>query len=102
MAPPGLPHCVTDVLRLRYRYHQVHWTSPDPFLHEGRCGVTAHSLCLLRVLLFQLGLPAEVVAAIDGTVVDDWGPRFFGLANLVAHYPKKRCFRCHSKCLGWG
>ena len=79
MALLGLPHCVTEVLRLT-RWHELkHWTSMYAFLSRGRFSCRRLSQCLLELILLQLGCPKELVVAIDDTLVKKGGRRLFGL-----------------------
>lgn len=79
MALLGVPHCVTEVLRLT-RWHEIkHWTSVYAFLSRGRFSCRRLSQCLLELILLQLGCPSELVVAIDDTLVKKGGRRLFGL-----------------------
>jgi hypothetical protein len=79
MALVGLPHCVTETLRLMGRHHGVHWTTPYAFLQRGRWACQQVSQGLLDLLAHTLGVAGEVVVALDDTVVKKWGRKFFGL-----------------------
>ncbi|SRR6266508_3042508 len=79
MALLGLPHCVTETLRLTGRHHVVHWTTPYAFLHRGRWACQQVSQCLLDLIVTTVGLAGEVVVALDDTLVKKWGKKFFGL-----------------------
>ena len=69
MALLGLPHCVTEVLRLT-RWHEFkHWTSVYAFLSRGRFSCRQLSQRLLELILLQLGCSEEWVVAIDDTLV---------------------------------
>ena len=79
MALLGLPHCVTEVLRLA-RWHEVkHWTSVYAFLSRGRFSCRRLSQCLLELIVLHLGGSKELVVAIDDTLVKKGGRRLFGL-----------------------
>jgi hypothetical protein len=75
----GMPHCVTETLRLTRFHTVVHWTTPYVFLKRGRWSCRQVSQCLLVLLAMTLGVSAEVVVAIDDTLVKKWGRKFFGL-----------------------
>ena len=81
MALLGVPHCVTEVMRLR-RWHQVvHWTTPYVFMKTARWSCQAVSQCLLELICLELGYPREVIVAIDDSLVKKWGRKFFGLGR---------------------
>jgi hypothetical protein len=46
MALLGIPHCVTETLRLTQCHHGRHWTTPYAFLRRGRwsCQLVSHSV----------------------------------------------------------
>lgn len=79
MALLGLPHCVTETLRLTRRHHVVHWTTPYAFLQRGRWACQHLSQCLLDLIVTTVGIAGEVVVALDDTLVKKWGRKFFGL-----------------------
>jgi hypothetical protein len=75
----GAPHCVTETLR-QTKWHAVkHWTTPYVFMNRGRWSCREVCNTLLALILRLLPFPAEVVAAIDDTLVKKWGRHFFGL-----------------------
>ena len=55
MALLGVPHCVTETLRLTSLHHRRHWTTPYAFLQRGRWACQHVSQCLLDVLCQRLG-----------------------------------------------
>lgn len=73
------PHCVTETLRATLWHRLRHWTAPYVFLKRGRWSCRAVSRTLLRLLRARLGLPEELIVAIDDTLVKKWGRRLFGL-----------------------
>lgn len=75
----GVPHCVTETLRLTQLHHVRHWTTPYAFMQRGRWACRRISQCLLDVITTTLGIAGEVVVALDDTVVKKWGRKFFGL-----------------------
>jgi DDE superfamily endonuclease len=79
MALLGVPHCVTETLRLTQVHHVRHWTTPYAFLRRGRWSCQQVSQSLLDVLGKKLPLGGEVVVAVDDTLVKKWGRKFFGL-----------------------
>jgi hypothetical protein len=79
MALLGLPHCVTETLRLTQWHAVVHWTTPYAFLSRGRWSCGQVSQCLLTLLVTTLGLYGEIVVALDDTLVKKWGRKFLGL-----------------------
>jgi hypothetical protein len=79
MALLGLPHCVTETLRLTQWHAVVHWTTPYAFLSRGRWSCRQVSQCLLDLLIPMLGLFGEMIVAVDDTLVKKWGRKFFGL-----------------------
>lgn len=79
MALLGLPHCVTETLRLTQWHAVVHWTTPYAFLTRGRWSCGQVSQCLLTLLVTTLGLCGEIVVALDDTLVKKGGRKFFGL-----------------------
>ncbi len=79
MALLGMPHCVTETLRLTQFHHVRHWTTPYAFLRRGRWSCQQVSQRLLDVLSQRLPLGGEVAVAIDDTLVKKWGRKFFGL-----------------------
>jgi hypothetical protein len=79
MALLGVPHCVTETLRLTQFHTVVHWTTPYVFLSWGRWSCRQVSPCLLDVLITTLGLAGEVVVVLDDTLGKKWGKKFFGL-----------------------
>lgn len=100
MALLGLPHCVTEVMRLTGLHQRKHWTTPYAFLSRGRFSCQQLSQCLLELLTWRLNLPEELIIAIDDTLVKKVGKKFFGLGyyrdptdkNPGAH---KRKVRAH-------
>ncbi len=83
MALLGMPHCVTEVMRLTGIHKVMHWTSPYAFLSRGRFSCQELNQCLLELLNKVLNLPEEVIIAIDDTLVKKIGKHFFGLG----YYP---------------
>jgi hypothetical protein len=79
MALLGLPHCVTETLRLTRFHTVVHWTTPYAFLKRGRWSCRQVSQCLLDLLTTTLGSAGEVGVALDDTLVKQWGRQCFGL-----------------------
>lgn len=79
MALLGLPHCVTETLRLTRLHHFMHWTTPYVFMKRGRWSCQKLSQCLLDLLIQTLALGGELIVAIDDTLVKKWGKKFFGL-----------------------
>jgi hypothetical protein len=79
----GLPHCVTELLRLSRLHEQKHWTTPYHFLSKGRFSCTQLSQCLLDLLVQSLALGDELILAIDDTLVKKIGKAFFGLGYYV-------------------
>jgi hypothetical protein len=79
MALLGVPHCVTETLRLTHFHHLRHWTTPDAFLRRGRWSCQQVSQSVLDLLGKRLPLGKEVVVAVDDTLVKKWGRKFFGL-----------------------
>lgn len=79
----GLPHCVTEVMRLTGIHKHLHWTTPYSFMKRGRFSCKALSQRLLDLLLEVLDVPEELVVAIDDTLVKKTGRHFFGLG----YYP---------------
>jgi DDE superfamily endonuclease len=79
MALLGVPHCVTETLRLTQFHTVVHWTTPYAFMQRGRWSCRQVSQCLLALLVTTLGLCGEIVVALDDTLVKKWGRKFFGL-----------------------
>ena len=79
MALLGVPHCVTETLRLTQVHTVVHWTTPYAFMKRGRWSCRQLSQCLLDVIVKTLGLAGEVVVVLDDTLVKKWGKKFFGL-----------------------
>jgi hypothetical protein len=79
MALLGLPHCVTETLRLTGLHHFVHWTTPYVFMKRGRWSCQKLSQGLLDLLVKTLALGGEIVVALDDTLVKKWGKKFFGL-----------------------
>ena len=75
----GLPHCVTEVMRLNGLHKQKHWTTPYHFLSKGRFSCKELSQSLLDLLAQGLGLGEEIIIAIDDTLVKKIGKLFFGL-----------------------
>ncbi len=83
MALLGLPHCVTEVMRLTAVHKLRHWTTPYAFLSRGRFSCQELNQALLELLDEVLKLPEEIILAIDDTVVKKVGKHFFGLG----YYP---------------
>ena len=79
----GMPHCVSEVMRLMGSYKQWHWTTPYSFMNDGRFSCQSLSQKLLELVARKLGLPEEVVVALDDTLVKKAGKHFFGLG----YYP---------------
>ena len=75
----GLPHCVTELMRISGVYKQKHWTTPYAFLRKGRFSCKELSQVLLDLLAQALGLGEEFIIAIDDTLVKKTGKQFFGL-----------------------
>ena len=69
MALLGLPHCVTEMMRLNGIHKQKHWTTPYHFLSKGRYSCQALSQSLLDLLAQALGLGEEIMIAIDDTLL---------------------------------
>src|SRR5262245_47937922 len=80
----GVPHCVTETLRLTSFHHRRHWTTPYAFLRRGRWSCQHVSQCLLDVLCQRLAISGEMVVAVDDTLVKKWGRHFFGLGLYPA------------------
>jgi len=83
MALLGLPHCVTETLRLTRLHDILHWTTPYVFLRTGRWSCRQVSQALLDLLTRLLPLPEELILTLDDTLVKKWGRKFFGLG----YYP---------------
>jgi hypothetical protein len=83
MALLGMPHCVSEVMRLTAVHKLMHWTTPYAFLSRGRFSCQELSQCLLELLDKVLELPEEIILAIDDTLVKKIGKHFFGLG----YYP---------------
>jgi hypothetical protein len=83
MALMGVPHCVTEVMRLTGVHERMHWTTPYTFLKRTVWCPWEVSKCLLSVIVMKLGISGEVVVAVDDTLVKKWGTKFFGLG----YYP---------------
>ena len=83
MALLGLPHCVTEVLRLSGMHKLQHWTTAYQFLSKGRFSCKQLSQCLLDMLSQRLNFGDELILAIDDTLVKKVGKHFFGLG----YYP---------------
>src|SRR6266508_6835526 len=79
MALLGLPHCVTETLRLTQWHTVVHWTTPYAFLTRGRWSCRQVSQGLLALRGSTLGLDGEMVVALADTLVKQWGRPFCGL-----------------------
>jgi len=79
MALLGLPHCVTETLRLTGLHYFLHWTTPYVFMKRGRWSCQKLSQCLLDLLIQTLTLGEELIVVIDDTLVKKWGKKFFGL-----------------------
>jgi hypothetical protein len=79
MALLGVPHCVTETLRLTQSHTRVHWTTVYAFMQRGRWSCRQVSQCLLDLLTSTLGVAGEVVVVLDDTLVKKWGRKFFGL-----------------------
>ena len=79
----GMPHCVSEVQRLMGSYKQQHWTTAYSFLSHGSFSCQALSQKLLEMLLRLVGMPEELVIAVDDTLVKKVGKDFFGLG----YYP---------------
>jgi len=75
MALLGVPHCVTETLRLTSLHHRRHWTTPYAFLQRGRWACQHVSQCLLDVICQRLAISGEMV------VVDKDG--------IHSHFPFK-------------
>ena len=90
MALLGIPHCVTETLRLTQFHTLVHWTTPYAFMKRGRWSCWQVSQCLLAVIATTRGVPAEVVVAIDDTLVNhghlgDKSPGILGTSVTASH-----------------
>jgi len=79
----GFQHCVTEVMRFTGIHHRLHWTTPYVFLRRGRWSCREVSQKLLDLLTARLKIFAEVILALDDTLVKKWGKGFFGLG----YYP---------------
>jgi hypothetical protein len=79
----GLPHCVTEVMRITGLHSFMHWTTPYAFLARGRWSCRQVSQCLLDLTARRLKIMGEIVIAIDDTLVKKSGRKFFGLG----YYP---------------
>src|SRR5262245_61259418 len=79
MAVLGMPHCVTETLRLTQWHTVVHWTTPSAFLNRGRWSCRQVSQSLVGLLVTTLGLGGEIVVVLDDTLVKKWGRHFFRL-----------------------
>jgi hypothetical protein len=79
MALLGVPHCVTETLRLTQCHTMEHWTTPYAFMQRGRWSCRHVSQCLLDLLTQRLETSGEMVVALDDTLVKKWGRKFFGL-----------------------
>jgi hypothetical protein len=82
----GMPHCVSEVMRLMGSHEQWHWTTPYSFMKAGRFSCRALSQKLLELVLGRLGMPEEpkeLVIGVDDTLVKKVGKHFFGLG----YYP---------------
>jgi hypothetical protein len=79
MALLGVPHCVTETLRLTQFHTRGHWTTVYAFMQRGRWSCRQVSQCLLDLLTSTLGSAGEVVVVLDDTLVKKWGRKFFGL-----------------------
>lgn len=75
----GIPHCVTETLRLTRWHHIKHWTTPYWFMRRGRWSCTKVMRALFKVLVSRLPLCTDIIVAIDDTLVKKWGRTFFGL-----------------------
>ncbi len=75
----GLPHCVTEAMRLSGVHKLMHWTTPYAFLRKGRWSCLDVSQCLLDLITKSLFISEEIIIAIDDTLVKKWGKHFFGL-----------------------
>jgi hypothetical protein len=75
----GVPHCVTETLRLTRFHHVRHWTTPYAFLRRGRWSCQQVSQSVLDMLATRVAFAGEVVVAVDDTLVKKWGRQFFGL-----------------------
>ncbi|MCP4513895.1 MAG: transposase [Delftia sp.] len=79
----GLPHCVTEVMRLTGLHHLVHWTTPYLFMKVASWSCLEVSQRLLNLVATTIGSPEVLIVAIDDTVVKKWGRKFFGLGRYV-------------------
>jgi len=79
----GMPHCVSEVMRLMGSYKQWHWTTPYSFMQQGSFSCQVLSQKLLELVVRMLALPEELVIAVDDTLVKKIGKHFFGLG----YYP---------------
>jgi hypothetical protein len=79
MALLGVPHCVTETLRLTQLHQCRHWTTAYAFMQRGRWACQQVSQGLLDRLSMALGIAGEVVVVLDDTLVRKWGRKFFGL-----------------------
>jgi hypothetical protein len=61
MALLGMPHCVTEVMRLTAVHKLRHWTTPYAFLNHGRFSCQELSQALLELLDKVLKLPEEII-----------------------------------------
>lgn len=82
MALMGVPHCVTEMMRLSGVHHIQHWTSAYYFTAKGKWSCQKVWECLLNLLAEKLKIK-ELVVAIDDTLVKRSGKSFFGLG----YYP---------------
>jgi len=79
----GVPHCVTETLRVTLWHHIRHWTTPYIFMRHGRWSCREVCQRLFRLIVGRLGLGLELIFAIDDTTVKKWGRHMFGLG----YYP---------------
>lgn len=79
MALLGLPHCVTEVMRLSGVHEFIRWTTPYAFVRKGRWSCLSISQRLLELITKSLSISEEIIIAIDDTLVKKWGKHFFGL-----------------------
>jgi hypothetical protein len=79
----GLPHCVTETMRLTQVHQVMHWTTPYAFLRKGRWSCKQVSQRLLDLIATRVKPLGEIVIAIDDTLVKKSGKKFFGLG----YYP---------------
>lgn len=79
----GMPHCLSEAMRLMGSYERWHWTTPYSFMNHGSFSCQTLSQKLLELVGKKLGLPEELVIAIDDTLVKKVGKHFFGLG----YYP---------------